>query len=797
MGTWQDHAKDMLYKLLRVVSTILLILLIMRDPMITNDQKDDHSLLKDIVPKYTSITRQIPAINYKVKNVNEHFIDLNTEAKDKNIYDFIESNLLAAKSVSEVKGNPISPLHRTMLLLGCYGDRWDSEIQDLLSKDFMLKNRDAANHPLMFVNFMLQALDRKADYSKSTCSCLRDFANPSVLKVDTAFNTLCDTKNGKNGYNKKYTHDTCTVGNLTDYTIDSTGLVEDGNNKKRLILAESNVLSTRSKKDPMIEEVDSYITKLSALSGYAEETLKLSSSNQHIVALKSFLERYCKHAKVDKNFNDNPTTRALECPKEWFKVNDPDQLADTTLSVKIVTERMKTWPNYMHTYNKLRTPTTMPDSDFKTYLEKYRDAFKMCSAVGVQKYSIEITGITQPVHWYVIGQFFLLFASSLSFLWVRFLQTKSDEIKERYTENSAAYGLFDTFYVFITALMPLVYVVIIIYYGSTFGMADLEYNDEISGNSVGQYGNYLEGFVAVWIILGLILCVFFVYIFYKAVDKTDLLAPLKMLTQLCTCCRRKSAESRYQAVQAVDGVETYNVYGQRQIPAETKVYHTMFIAQIAIDVPIIIGLTFMAIGTTLQRGVSDYNLILTIIVLCTSTGLTAHITNVLRLLHLKQQDSEITKQETPALPNPLTPTAGVEAPQTPVATNEHQKITYNRVFIALLISLLLYVLLNLAGLDVVKGSEFAVLHQTWVVVFAFAILILSDVSLEVFAFFYRQFEHKQQYLITAISDKCKSTGYIILIGLYILQLHQRYWLCPRYELAHIDGPNRPILCSYW
>jgi hypothetical protein len=224
----------------------------------------------------------------------------------------------------------------------------------------------------------------------------------------------------------------------------------------------------------------------------------------------------------------------------------------------------------------------------------------------------------------------------------------------------------------------------------------------------------------------------------------------------------------------------------------------MFIAQIAIDVPIIIGLTFMAIGTTLQRGVSDYNLILTIIVLCTSTGLTTHITNVLRLLHLKQQDSEIYKANT--LQNPLTPTPGAEQAQTSVeidSKSEHKKITYNRVFIALLISLLLYVLLNLAGLDVVQGSEFAVLHQFWVVVFAFAILILSDVSLEFFAFFYRQFERQQQYLITAISDKCKSTGYIILIGLYMLQLHQRYWLCPAYELAHVDGPNRPILCSYW
>jgi hypothetical protein len=772
---WQDHAKDMLYKLLRVVSTILLILLIMRDPMIT-DQEHPDLKQSEIVPKYTSITRQIPAINYKVKNVDENLIDLKAEAKDKNIYEFIESKLLAAESVADAKSIHISPLHRTMLLLGCYGDRWNDTMTALLQKDFMKKERTAEN-PLMFVNFMLQALDLKADYSKSTCSCLRDFANPSVLKVAAASNTLCDTKNGHN----KYYHDTCSVGNLTDYAIDSTGFVEDGTNKKRLILADSNTPSTRSKKDPMIDEVDTYITTLIALNINYADTLKLDHSNPHIVALKNFLTSYCKYATDDKD-NDNP----LECPTAWFKANPSEGLAVTTLSVKIVTERMKTWAHYMHTYNKLRTPTTMSDSDFETYLEKYREAFRMCSAVGVQKYQIEITGTTQPVHWYVIGQFFLLFASSLSFLWVRFLQ---DRIKDR-AMQPAGYGLFDSFYVFITTLMPFAYIVIIMYYGITFGMADLEMNDEISGNSVGQFGNYLDGFVAVWIILGLILCVFFVYIFYKAVNQTDLLMPVKMLAHLCMCCTRKA--TRYEVLaQGTGPAQAQTSF--LNAPAETKVHHTMFIAQIAIDVPIIIGLTFMAIGTTLQRGVSDYNLILTIIVLCTSTGLTTHITNVLRLLHLKQQDSEINS----AFYKSLTPTPGAEQAQTSDLTSEHKKITYNRVFIALLISLLLYVLLNLAGLDVVKGSEFAVLHQFWVVVFAFAILILSDVSLEFFAFFYRQFERQQQYLITAISDKCKSTGYIILIGLYMLQLHQRYWLCPAYELAHVDGPNRPILCSYW
>jgi hypothetical protein len=47
-------------------------------------------------------------------------------------------------------------------------------------------------------------------------------------------------------------------------------------------------------------------------------------------------------------------------------------------------------------------------------------------------------------------------------------------------------------------------------------------------------------------------------------------------------------------------------------------------AQIALDLPVILGITFMAVGTTLQRGVADYNLILTVLVLLTTTGVTTH-----------------------------------------------------------------------------------------------------------------------------------------------------------------------------
>jgi hypothetical protein len=55
----------------------------------------------------------------------------------------------------------------------------------------------------------------------------------------------------------------------------------------------------------------------------------------------------------------------------------------------------------------------------------------------------------------------------------------------------------------------------------------------------------------------------------------------------------------------------------------------MFFAQIVLDVPVM-GLTMMAVATTLQRGVGDYNLIVIVILLFTTIGLTTHITNVLR-----------------------------------------------------------------------------------------------------------------------------------------------------------------------
>ena len=107
----------------------------------------------------------------------------------------------------------------------------------------------------------------------------------------------------------------------------------------------------------------------------------------------------------------------------------------------------------------------------------------------------------------------------------------------------------------------------------------------------------------------------------------------------------------------------------------------------------------MAVATTLQRGVGDYNLIVTVILLFTTIGLTTHITNVLRLLHVRVQAYKMEKQVTDMQ-------QGLEAdkPKPKAETAEQEKrswehvvaIRYNRVFIGLIIAAMLFVFVHLA-----------------------------------------------------------------------------------------------------
>jgi hypothetical protein len=704
MASWLD-IKAMLYKLLSVLSTILLLLIIMRNPMLWDE---DYKKLKHVVPKHTNMTRQIPAASAEIRYGAQ--IDLTSEAHKKKVFQYLRDTVLHDSQLTQKQQSAVTPLHKTMLLMGCYGDRWGParhvgmhSIDDILSQAYMQHNTSA--RPAFFVNLMLQAFDSydaervlsghnftQSQHDRSVCSCLRDFASPSLLHVENggAAAESCD--------DKTYKHDTCTVQRLLDYAVDSSEAVTDGTpiQLEQMVVATSGSPARRNLPDPILAEISTYESSLKTkfTATTYENTLMFNEPDPLIVELKSFLLGYCQYAR----FHDNsPAAKALECPLNWYNA---DGTWKTALLVKEAIEQIKKWPKHMHAYNKLRTPTQLNTESFRTYIEKYKVAFETCSAVGVQTYSTQITGRTQYIHWYISGELFLLLASSLSFLWARIIHhyvNTDAEVKDSAVQSAnqpeqsenqetgccpdpwtTVLSVLRWLYSILNVLMILALIIIIFFYSSKFVLQELE-----DSSTVSQYGRFITGFVSVYIILGILTVLLCAAVFMQTIA-SDVYKALGY--------GRKPYEAL--AVTPENGVDT-----------KENVRKHIFWAQIALDLPVILGITFMAVGTTLQRGVADYNLILTVLVLLTTTGVTTHITNVLRLMHLKVQTKE----------------------------NKNDKlhaIKYNRVVIGLIIALMLVVFLNLAGLDSVQGSEFSSLHQTIFAIVAFVIFVCGDLSLE-------------------------------------------------------------------
>ena len=744
---WPE-TKAALYKWFAVISTCLLLAIILRNPMLEDDH---HENLKDILPSHTNIIRQIPATR----------LDIPESGK---AYNFIKNTYLN----DPVRPGLINPVHDMMLKLNCYGNYYDLE-SDV--KPYMQTTDDK---PAFFFNLMLHAMDNTktlnvsrqeftpSTYDKSTCSCLRDFAGPSLLQVTTEEST-CKVND------KTYKYDTCSMQKLLDYAIDSSGNVSTGTTieRKQIIQPTKTSPSPRNSIDVIKDQIENYETSLKTISNYLDN-LAVISSDTKIVALLDFLQKYCKHA----------AGTAKKCPAEWINIDGTFYMG---LKVRIAVDAMKTWPAQMHTYNKLSKTSGLTGMSSDTYMEKYKVAFETCTTNGVQSYSTVITGRTQAVHWYVLGELFLLLSSALSFFWAHVVKEKATEEDDSMApKHSTVIDVLNWIYRVLSMLLPFVLIIIILVYYGYFQWGALEENNTISS----EYGYFLTGFASVWLLLTLIIILLFIIVFVKTVG-----TPIFSFMLCCCQCLKKTpnATGKQENETSTSKKGTYALIEQEMKSNYHELHLHIFWAQIALDLPVIVGLTMLAVATTLQRGVADYNLILSVIILCTTTGLTTHITNVLRLIDMRTKADFMKQTGTP--------------------TSDRSKVNdirYNRVIIGLIIALMLYVFINLAGLDSVQGSEFSVLHQSWFALIAFVILVCGDLSLEFFAVFYHQFNSEKHFLYKSIQQKSSSTGWLIIFGLLLLELHQRYWLCPRYELldpSNFNRPqelnNKPLLCSWW
>ena len=793
------RAKELLY----IVVNLLLIVIILRNPMLSSESDIDKNYknIRDILPVRTSITRQLSASKVVIPQAtpNTFQTDIRDTASKRIVYDYIRDKMLEG-DVSTIGTDPVSPMHKTMLLMGCYGDRWGA-LDELLKQDYMKPGADSKSP--FFVNLMLQALDSSqtqhvvsgetfttSTYDQSTCNCLRDFASPSLLNVRE------DSEQECNSNKLYYTHDSCSVSRLYDYAVDGAGAVNDNTMaaKERMLVPFGQGMPLRNRVDPILAEITAYEYQLQQAAG--DYTVKTLADD---TVLHQFTAEYCKYAGfVNASIQRPPIVTALACPEDWKNAG----VLKTSLLLSVVMTRMKTWPAYMHTYNKLRTPVLDPTQNditdairlqgsnearpkithasFETYIEKYRVAFETCALVGVPHYSTKVTGYTESVHWYVIGQLFLLLASSLSYVWAYIIteeMPRTGTTEETPTccqnfMNDALHFLNGVFSFF----MPITLIVIIIVKGAQFTAHELDANNTF------ESGSYISGFVGVWALLGVLLVLSCVFAFGMSVSKLYYPYIVAMVRKI-TCGKIYARLATEEEIP--------------KVPPNTQIIEKrIFLAQIALDLPVIIGLTMMAVATTLQRGVGDYNLIVTVILLFTTIGLTTHITNVLRLLHVRVQAYKMEKQVTDMQ-------QGLEAdrPKPKAETAEQEKrswehvvaIRYNRVFIGLIIAAMLFVFVHLAGLDSVQGQEFAPLHQTWFALVAFVILTFGDLSLEFFSVFTKQrYNNKEQYVYKSLLHKSKYTAWLIVLGLYVLTYHQRLWLCPHSTLTM---NTEPYLCS--
>ena len=743
-------------------------------------RKDDSdTFLQEIIPINVAIRRLVNPMRVKAKE-NE-FTD---HDGSKSIYFNIRDNILAydekkAESV-EKTGDPLSPLHKTMILMGCYGDMStrNPEVekqnilyplirtsQEILPFDFsrvsvnakFMSKSDRKRANAFMTNLVLQALEDKNNeigmsrgfrgsvHDRSTCDCMRDFAAPSIMEVGED-KEVCDTKS----------QDSCGVQNILDYALDGTDKdATNGTQAELKIMAPvSNTKSQqRNRKDPLLAQFESFFIEKHTNTPGATAVLAKDED------LYIFLKVYCNiqgyenavHPDLsDPEFqNRYQREQNRKCPpamKDYF--NDKANAAVVTLvQARTLVHRLI---QNAHAHNKLQAPYVKKTAPFQAskmppeisyasynhYISKYRAAFETCDQIAVPSYITRIAGYTNSVHWQLLGYFMLLLAASFSFWWAYVInymaledartKTNSENINqspaERYNDCFSK-----VFYYLNFVLVLFAASLCIAFMGMTvtndFSFSQVESNDHTYFFWVFSVLFWILFLVMFVIVLGMILYI-----------------------------ARKIYKDKFKA-------STHLNYLNKMI----------FAAQIAMDVPVILGLTFIALGTAMQRGVGDFSLLATIMILFTIIGFTTHITNVLRIIDLISQSNT-------------------------VKDSHASKIKYNRVAIGILITIMLYVSMYLAGLDSYQGDSYGVWYYHMFVFAGILILCISDLTLEVMCLFKVQnYLTQDQLVFSFLHQKAQNLAYIIVFCVFVLNLYTFTTICQR-STPQVD---RADVCQFF
>jgi hypothetical protein len=429
-------------------------------------RKDDSdTFLQEIIPINVAIQRLVNPL--RITSKDNEFTD---HDGSKSTYFYIRDNILAydekkAESV-EKTDDPLSSLHKTMILMGCYGDMStrnpEIEKQNILyplirtspeilpfdfskvsvNTDFMSKSKHKRENAFM-TNLILQALEDKNNeigmsrgfrgsvHDRSTCDCMRDFAAPSVMEVGED-KDVCDTKR----------QDSCGVQNILDYALHGTDKdATTGTEAQLQIMAPvSNTKSQkRNRRDALIDQFETFFILKHTNTPGATAVLAKDAD------LYKFLKVYCNIQGYENTVHPDLSDPELEsryqreqnskCPptvKDYFE-DKANALEVTLVQARTLVHQ---FIQNAHAHNKLQAPYVKKTAPFQAskmppeisyasynhYISKYRAAFDTCDQIAVPSYVTRVAGYTNSVHWQLLGYFMLLLAASVSFWWAYVIQ---------------------------------------------------------------------------------------------------------------------------------------------------------------------------------------------------------------------------------------------------------------------------------------------------------------------------------------------------------------------------------------
>ena len=681
----------------------------------------------------------------------------------------------ARKVYEAMQGRILSPLQATMMLMGCYGYVYgDAQHHTTTPKTTASYLQESLLWRDYSTPFMLQALEdrntARSGHDKSACSCMKDFAQPTLVSLKD------DEKPMDKAVQDKLL-DTCSLQNTIDYTLNaaSANVLQASATKddlsKAVLLKEMSATdaSRRQRSDPLKQVLNA--AKTAAPAGAVDEQ-KLA-----------FITAYC-------NIDSSHCT-ALPVATSALATLTNAQLFDFLLA------RV----DGVHPHNKLRPPklcsgvegdwrkceanlkhegvASVSAATYSAYIEKYRHAFHMCSRAGVPQYTTLRVGRVRPHRVYNIGQCFLFLAALFAFTWSFMVLHYIDNIKaaeldklRTATADAKTELLWEKSELRLllfggSGAVALAWIFLIVALVRGWFWNGSDDDKDAQANQIPHETDGASTFFIVFFwLVGIGFIVVFTYLQMKffEISRSDIGS-----LYASAYGRARALYNNYRPLKSGAELFATTVLGT---PGGTDalgnfneaiVLHLQSLApyaQVALDLSVIAGLTTLAVASVAQRGVQDINVISTVSLWFLAIGLIAHLSNMLRLIHVYLQFNPVASYSTHV-----------------------QKAAHHRLYVAVLLALMLFLFTVFAGMDSgTTTSSHAVFHQMLFAIVALFVLCGTDVVEHVVGAYDAQKMDRDGAATTErfwrhVSQKNYFLAWILVLALVFLHLHRSRGIC--------------------